>query len=97
VGSAVPQRASAAAYSRPVHFFFNSFFFVFLCARGREPGRREIGPPPPLKKIKDGRTHLRENTVGRIHGTPESGQGEEGAFEDEMDKRVERLFGIVLS
>ena len=45
---------------------------------------------------KSGRTHLRKNTLGCIHGAPERGQGEEGTLEDEMDERVERLFHVGL-
>jgi hypothetical protein len=34
---------------------------------------------------------LRENALGRVHGTPKGGQGDEGAFKSEMDERVEGL------
>ena len=37
------------------------------------------------------RTHLRKCTRGRIYGTPEGRQGEEGALEDKVDERVKRL------
>jgi len=33
--------------------------------------------------------HLGKGTRGGIHGAPERGQGEEGAFEDEVDERIE--------
>jgi hypothetical protein len=37
------------------------------------------------------RTHLGEGTRGSIHSAPERRQGEEGAFEDEVNERIERL------
>ena len=68
VGSAVPHRASAAVYSRPVRV-------------GQRSGKREV----------QRRTHLGEGTLGRVHGAPERGQCKEGALEDEVDERIERL------
>ena len=76
VGSAVPQRESAAAYSRPVRVFF------YQDQRSKE-GWRVLR-----------RTHLGKGARGRVHGASKRGQGEEGALEDEVDERIERLFVV---
>ena len=36
-------------------------------------------------------THLRKDARGRIYGSPEGRQGQEGALEDRVDKHVKRL------
>jgi hypothetical protein len=71
VGSAVPQRESAAAYSRPVQCL------------SYQQSKERVGFQQ--------RTHLGEGARGRIHSAPERGQGEERAFEGEVNERIERL------
>ena len=44
-------------------------------------------------RVRKRRTHLGEGTRGSVHSAPKRGQGEERAFEDEVDECIERLWG----